>query len=195
MPPSPELSGELVFVTSNAGKAKEASFFLGRLVTARPGDIREIQSLSFEEVVRAKALDAAHGFRCPVIVDDSGLSLAAWNGYPGPFTRWALDTMGLDTFARMVDLLPDRKADAVAALALASPDDPPERVIVAVGRVPGRIAERPRGTNGFGWDALFVPEGEERTYAEMSADEKNAVSHRARAFEVLRALLQRDGAV
>ncbi len=181
--------GDIVFATSNPAKAREASHFLGRRVEARPLDVREIQSLSFETVVRAKALEASRVLGTAVLVDDSGLSLLAWHGYPGPFTRWAIDATGEDGFARLVDAVGDRRAEAVAALAVARPGDLENDVLVVVGRVSGRIAPAPRGTNGFGWDVIFIPEGEDRTYAEMDAGEKNADSHRARAFRALRALL------
>jgi non-canonical purine NTP pyrophosphatase (RdgB/HAM1 family) len=179
----------LVFVTSNMGKAREASHFLSRPVEARPLELLEIQSLSFEEVVRAKAVDAASRLGTPVLVDDSGLSFPAWNGFPGPFTRWVLEAAGLEGLARMAGLLPGRRAEAVAALAMARPGDGPEKVVVAEGRVSGTIAPSPRGSNGFGWDAVFVPDGGDRTWAEMTGDEKNATSHRGRAFEALKALL------
>ena len=179
----------LVFVTSNAGKAREASHFLSRPVEAHPLELLEIQSLSFEEVVRAKAVDAASRLHAAVLVDDSGLSFPAWNGFPGPFTRWALEAAGLEGLAQMAGLLPGRRAEAVAALAMARPGDGPEKVVFAEGRVSGTIAPSPRGSNGFGWDAVLVPDGESRTWAEMSAEEKNANSHRGRAFAALRVLL------
>ena len=181
--------GSLVFVTSNAGKAREASHFLGREVQARPLELLEIQSLSFAEVVRAKALDAANRLGTAVLVDDSGLSFPHWHGFPGPLTKATMEGAGIEGLARMADLLPCRRADAVAALAVARPGDGPEAVVVAEGRVAGTIAPAPRGSNGFGWDPIFVPDGSDRTWAEMSGEEKNALSHRSRAFAALRALL------
>jgi non-canonical purine NTP pyrophosphatase (RdgB/HAM1 family) len=179
----------LVFVTSNAGKAREASHFLGREVEARPLELLEIQSLSFVEVVRAKAVDAARRLGVPVLVDDSGLSFPAWNGFPGPLTKATLEGAGIEGLARMAGLVPGRRAEAVAALAIGRPGDGPEAVLVAEGRVPGTIAPRPRGSNGFGWDPIFVPDGSDRTWAEMTAEEKNLLSHRSRAFAALAALL------
>ena len=179
----------LVFVTSNSGKAREASHFLGRPVEACPLELAEVQSLSFEEVVRTKAVDAASRLGCPVLVDDSGLAFPAWNGFPGPFTRYALEATGLAGLAGMAGLLPGRRAEAVAVLALARPGDAPADVVVAEGRVPGSLLASPRGTNGFGWDPLFVPEGSDRSYAEMTDAEKNRLSHRAQAFAALRAIL------
>jgi XTP/dITP diphosphohydrolase len=176
----------LVFVTSNPGKAREASRFLGRLVEARPLELSEPQSLDFEEVARAKARAAADALGAAVLVEDSGLSVTAWRGFPGPLTKWLTQSVGEAGLARMLDPFPDRRAEAVSVLAIAHPGVP--EVVVAVGRVVGSIASTPRGSGGFGWDVIFVPEGERRTFAEMSAEEKDAVSHRARAFARLREL-------
>lgn len=182
----------IAFVTSNPGKAREASHFLGRPVHAVLLDLAEIQSLDFGEVARAKALAAASAVGGPVLVEDSGLEVAAWGGFPGPMTKWiTLGPLGEQGFARMLDGFADRSAAAVSALALAKPGDRPEDVVVAVGRRAGTIAKEPRGLNGFGWDVVFVPTGGLLTYAEMSAEEKNLDSHRARAFAALRDALSR----
>jgi XTP/dITP diphosphohydrolase len=92
----------------------------------------------------------------------------------------------------MLDGFIDRSAEAVSVLAVARPGQAAHDVVVAEGRVRGLIAPHPRGTNGFGWDVLFIPQGATRTWAEMSEEEKNRDSHRARAFNRLRALLQRE---
>ena len=183
---------EIAFVTSNPGKAREAEHFLGRPVSAVPSDLPEIQSLDFAEVARAKALAAAAALGRTVLVEDSGLEVAAWGGFPGPMTKWiTAGPLGQEGLARMLDPFPDRTATAVSALALARPGDRPDQVLVAVGRRDGSLAPSPRGTNGFGWDVLFVPEGSARTWAEMSPEEKNRDSHRSRAFAALRELLRR----
>lgn len=183
---------EIAFVTSNPGKAREAAHFLGRPVAAVPFDLPEIQSLDFAEVARAKALAAAAQLGRTVLVEDSGLEVAAWGGFPGPMTKWiTAGPLGQKGLARMLDAFPDRSATAVSALALAKPGDRPEEVLVAVGRKVGTLAASPRGTNGFGWDVLFVPQGATRTWAEMTAEEKNRDSHRARAFAALRETLSR----
>ena len=186
LPPDSLATLALVFVTGNAGKAREASALLGRPVEACGLDLREVQSLDFEEVARAKAVEACRRIGQAVLVEDSGLAVAAWRGFPGPLTRWAMEGAGVASFARMLDPFPDRGADAVSVLALARPGDGEGDVLVATGRVTGSIAETPRGSGGFGWDPIFVPAGETRTYAEMDAAQKNALSHRARAFEALR---------
>jgi XTP/dITP diphosphohydrolase len=177
---------DLVFLTSNPGKAREAAELLGRPVVARALELPEIQSLDFGEVVVAKALAGAGRLGRPVLVEDSGLALRAWKGYPGPLTKWAVGAVGEAGFARLVHAWGDPRAEAVSALGLAWPGASPGEVVVAVGRVPGELAAEPRGANGFGWDVVFVPEGDTRTFAEMTAAEKNARSHRARAFAELR---------
>ena len=186
----PDSLATLLFVTGNAGKAREASVLLGRPVEARELVLREVQSLDFEEVARAKAVEACRRIGEAVLVEDSGLALAAWGGYPGPLTRWAMEAAGPAGLARMLDPFPDRRADAVSVLAVARPGDGEGDVLVATGRLAGSIGMVPRGSGGFGWDVLFVPAGETRTFAEMTAAEKNAVSHRARAFQALRLLLE-----
>lgn len=180
----------LVFVTSNPGKAREASAFLGREVEARALDVPEVQSLDFREVARAKAIVAARALGAPVLVEDSGLAVAGWGGFPGPFTKWiTMGALGQEGLAKMLDGFSDRGAEAVSVLAVARPGQGEADVIVAEGRVRGAIALHPRGENGFGWDVLFIPEGETRTFAEMGEEEKALCSHRARAFEQLRLLL------
>ena len=181
----------LTFVTSNAGKAREAAAFLGREVALKEVEIPEIQSLDFAEVARAKAIVAAGALGVPVLVEDSGLAVDAWGGFPGPLTKWVTAGLaGCDAFAKMLDGFTDRSAEAVSVLAVARPGQRAHDVVVAEGRVRGSIALHPRGTNGFGWDVLFIPEGATRTWAEISEEEKNRDSHRARAFKTLRTLLQ-----
>ena len=96
----PSLDG-LVFLTSNAGKAREAAAFLGRPVAAQPLDLPEIQSLDFGAVVVAKALAAVERLGVPVLVEDSGLALPGWKGYPGPLTKFAVGAVGEAGFARL----------------------------------------------------------------------------------------------
>jgi non-canonical purine NTP pyrophosphatase (RdgB/HAM1 family) len=178
----------LVLATSNPDKAREASRLLGRPLATKDVDVHEIQSLSFEEVARDKALRAAEILGVPVLVEDSGLAMAAWGGFPGPLTKWlTMRSVGNDGLAQMLDPFGDRRATAVAVLAIARPGSPD--VLLARGDTNGTIAFAPRGRNGFGWDVIFVPEGETRTFAEMRDEEKDALSHRARAFARLKELL------
>jgi XTP/dITP diphosphohydrolase len=145
--------------------------------------------LTFAENAVLKASATATATHLPAIADDSGLAVDALNGMPGVFSaRWAGrhgdDAANLELLLRQVVDVPDprRGAAFVCAAALAMPSG---GTVVEEGRLTGRLAHEPRGTNGFGYDPVFIPEGQTRTTAEMSPAEKDAVSHRGRAFRAL----------
>ncbi len=177
---------ELVFVTSNLGKVREAEAVLGRPVQHRAVDLPEVQSLDLVEVVRSKARAAVARLDRPVLVEDTGLELVGLGGFPGPLVRWMLSTVGADGIARVAYAFDDQRA--VARCLLCATDGDTE--VFGEGVVHGRIAQVPRGTRGFGWDSVFEPDVPgERTYGEMSEAQKNSISHRRRAFEALRVSL------
>jgi XTP/dITP diphosphohydrolase len=127
----------------------------------------------------------------PALADDSGFCVAALNGAPGIFSaRWAgADKDFGKAIQRVLDEVGDnldRRAWFVCALCLAWPDG---QTATYQGRVDGTLVATPRGTQGFGYDPLFVPHGEQRTFAEMTPEEKERDSHRARAFAQLHAAL------
>lgn len=174
---------DAVFVTSNLGKLREAEAVLGCSLRHRALDLDEIQSLDLAAVVRAKAAAAYERLGCPVLVEDTSLELAALGGFPGPLIRWLLASVGPDGICRVAGCCDDRGA-TVRCLACLF-DGSGE--VLGEGVVDGRIAHAPRGRGGFGWDATFVPAGGDgRTYAELEPAEKNAISHRRKAFEALR---------
>ncbi|NOZ94844.1 MAG: non-canonical purine NTP pyrophosphatase [Acidobacteria bacterium] len=178
--------GELVFVTSNLDKLREAEEVLGVSLDHHALDLDEIQSLDLESVVRHKARSAWERLRRPVLVEDTSLELAGAAGFPGPLVRWLLVSVGPSGIARVAHAFADPRA-TVRCMACAC--DGGEEIL-GLGVVRGRIAEAPRGRKGFGWDSVFEPEGARgRTYAEMSRAEKNAISHRRRALESLKSAL------
>jgi XTP/dITP diphosphohydrolase len=138
-------------------------------------------------LLKAHAVAAATGL--PAVADDSGLCVAVLGGSPGVFSaRWSGrhgdDRANLELLlAQISDVPDDRRAGwFVCAAALALPDG---RENVAEGRLNGTVARAPRGTNGFGYDPVFVPEGDTRTTAELADAEKDAISHRGRALRAL----------
>ncbi|MGD1170657.1 RdgB/HAM1 family non-canonical purine NTP pyrophosphatase [Mycobacterium seoulense] len=143
---------------------------------------------TFEDNALAKARDAFAATGLAAVADDSGLEVAALNGMPGVLSaRWSGDH-GDDAantallLAQMRDVPDERRGAAfVSACALAGPAGE----VVVRGEWPGRIAREPRGDGGFGYDPVFVPDGSERTAAELSPEEKDAVSHRGRALRLL----------
>ncbi len=181
---------ELVFVTSNLGKLREAEAVLGLALEHHALDIDEIQSLDLGEVVRHKAAEAHRRLGRPVLVEDTSLELAGLAGFPGPLVRWVLATVGAAGISRLARSFGDLRA---TARCIACATDGVDEVL-GEGEVHGTIAEKARGRRGFGWDVVFVPlSGDGRTFAEMSEAEKNAISHRRQAFDALRAVLAADG--
>jgi non-canonical purine NTP pyrophosphatase (RdgB/HAM1 family) len=178
---------DLVFVTSNVGKRREAEAVLGRTLDHRGLDLPEVQTLDLAEVVRGKARMAYEHLGLPVLVEDTALELAGLGGFPGPLIRWLLASVGPEGICRIASCFGDSGA---TARCLVCATDGAEEVF-GEGVVEGMIAPEPRGGGGFGWDSAFVPvDGGDRTYGEMSEEEKNRISHRCKAFIALREALE-----
>lgn len=171
-----------VFVTSNPHKWQEAQRILGYAIERVPLELEEIQAESVSEVALAKAQVAFARLGRPVIVEDAGVELSGFGGFPGPFIKHWEKLGGLHSICRAVDGVGDRRARAVCALGICSEAGSE----VVEGAVDGLLSLQPRGQAGFGWDAIFVPSGEGRTFGEMSPAEKDARSHRRKAWELLR---------
>ncbi len=145
--------------------------------------------LTFAENALLKAIEGVKYTGLPSIADDSGLAVEVLGGMPGIFSaRWSGkhgdDEANLDLVLAQIADLPDtaRSAAFVCAAALALPDG---RTFVSEGLMPGRLIRERRGTNGFGYDPIFVPDGYTQTSAELSPAEKDAISHRGQAFRSL----------
>jgi len=132
-----------------------------------------------------KVTEAWREFQCPVLVEDSGLLFTAWNGLPGALVKWFEKSVGCAGMLKMLEPFENRRAEAVCLTALYDGTT----MVIGEGRVSGTIAREIRGSHGFGWDVIFIPDDETRTYAEMSPEEKNARSHRRQAFESLKSQL------
>ncbi len=170
----------VVFVTSRAEKAQEAKR-LGFDIERLDLDLPEPQGLDPSDIVAAKARAAYERLERPVLVEDSGLAIRAWGGFPGALVKWLEKSAGVPALPRMLDPFSDRSATAICAIAYCDGGD----VVAARGEAHGSIAEAPRGEFGFGWDSIFVPDGGKRTFAEMAPEEKDRVSHRRRAWDAL----------
>jgi XTP/dITP diphosphohydrolase len=180
----------IVFATSSVDKLGEARAILGPLglqVDWRRGGLPEIQADTLKEVVAAK-LASVPRTRPPVLVEDSGLFVAALDGFPGVYSRYALDTIGLEGVLRLL-----RGRARKARFATVAGIRWRGRSWFSEGSVAGTIASAPRGHGGFGYDPIFIPAGERRTFAELGAKGKNAYSHRGRALRaVVKPLLAAD---
>jgi len=199
---SRQLTGRVVIATHNPGKLTEMRDLLAPygIETISAGELNlpepDETGTTFAENARIKARAAMPAAGLPAFADDSGLAVAALGGEPGIYSaRWA----GPDKdFARAMQniegklnllMTTDRRAQFVAALCLAWPDGHLEEFEA---RVEGTLVWPPRGTAGFGYDPMFLPEGQHRTFGEMTAEEKHGLpprgkglSHRARAFTKL----------
>ncbi len=192
---------KLVIASHNPGKVREIGELLAphrvTVVSAAELDLPEPEETgeTFADNARLKALAAAEGAGLPALADDSGLCVVALDGAPGIYSaRWAGPTKdfgrAMERVRVALDDTPDREAYFVCVLALAWPDG---HVETFEGRVYGRLVFPPRGDNGFGYDPIFEPVGETRTFGEMDAAEKHAMSHRAQAFDLLLAACFRSG--
>ncbi|MBL26743.1 MAG: non-canonical purine NTP pyrophosphatase, RdgB/HAM1 family [Rhodospirillaceae bacterium] len=185
--------GPLVVATHNQGKAKEIAALLApfRLEVKAAGDLGlpepEETGATFIDNAVIKARAAAEKSGLPALADDSGLAVHGLDGSPGIYSaRWA--GPGKDfavAMARVETELgdnPDRGAHFVCALALAWPDG---HVETFQGEVHGRLVFPGRGTQGFGYDPIFTPDGYDQTFGEMDPEAKDRISHRAAAFRQL----------
>jgi non-canonical purine NTP pyrophosphatase (RdgB/HAM1 family) len=179
---------DFVFVTGNQHKLREVEGILGMKIESIDLDIPEIQSLDLQEIVEAKA-EAAYKFvQKTVIVEDVALEIEAWKNLPGPLIKWFIQTVGAAGILRMLATEDKRAATARDAIDLYDGQEHH----VFVGEASGQITLSPRGETGFGFDPIFQPDGAEQTYAEMGEEQKNQISHRARAFQKLREWLNQD---
>jgi XTP/dITP diphosphohydrolase len=180
---------QLRFVTGNPHKAQELRAILRADITQLPLRLTEIQCLEVDQVVRTKAEQAYAHVDMPVLVEDTSLTFEVWNGLPGALIRWFMDTVGSHGMCQMLAGATDRRAIAICMFDLF---DGHEHHLFS-GMVRGTVADEPRGHSGFGWDDIFIPEGYTRTFAEMTADEKNSISMRRIALEQLRGFLDSRG--
>lgn len=173
------MNKKITLITSNKNKVKEIEEITGLKLDSADLKIREIQSLDVEEVARAKALAAYKIIKKPLIVDDTGLYIEAMGGLPGAFITWFLKCSGTAGIIKYMKGEKNRRAYVKTCIAYA--DENGARIFT--GEIEGKIPEKVSGKRGFGWDAIFIPDGYNKTYSEMSSDEKNLISMRKEALE------------
>lgn len=182
---------EIIFASHNSGKIKEITEILTpfgiKVISAADVNLPDVEETgaTFEENAALKALTIAKIMQKPCLADDSGLCVTALNGRPGVYSaRYAPNR----DFDKAMDMLlteirqsgnPDRSAYFACVIALGFPDGNYRHF---EGRVDGYIAENKQGQGGFGFDPVFVPQGYEKTFAELGAEVKNKISHRGRAM-------------
>ncbi|MBW4654655.1 MAG: non-canonical purine NTP pyrophosphatase [Kaiparowitsia implicata GSE-PSE-MK54-09C] len=171
---------DFLFVTHSRHKLAEAERYMGRKLKHFGLDLPELQSVDVEEVAVHKVKHANHVLKRPVLVDDTGLYIDAWNGMPGALVKWFMQRVHDQGICDMMRQFEVRSARAKTVLATCD-----ETLInVYIGVVEGSIASEPRG-DGYSWETIFIPYGHTKTLAEMTDDEKDPVSVRRLAFEAL----------
>lgn len=181
----------VTFVTGNANKLREAQQILAAAgvpwrLEARAVDVPEVQGTT-QQVARAKCAAAARAVGGACLTEDTALCYRALGGLPGPYIKDFLSRLGVDGLARLVAGFDDKRAFALCTFAFcAGPDAEP---VLFEGTCDGAIVP-PRGETAFGWDPVIEIDGTGKTFAEMSKDEKNSLSHRARALAKVVAFLR-----
>ncbi|NHJ86460.1 MAG: non-canonical purine NTP pyrophosphatase [Asgard group archaeon] len=166
------IKNTLTFVTNNKEKIADIRYMLGRdynIEIISDLDLIEIQSLSVEEVITYKAKQAFDLLKKPVIVSDSGLEIPALKNFPGALVKFVNETIGQKGIVKLLENIDNRKAYVIAAIAFC---DNPDNVVVFAEKTEGTIAYELKG-DGWFFDRIFIPKGENRTWAEIGREEKN----------------------
>jgi XTP/dITP diphosphohydrolase len=177
----PKGGEKLILVSSNPNKGIEAERILGAPVLRVSLTLPEIQAATVEEITRYKLETAKTKGYKRLIVEDVSLGFDELNNFPGPYVRWLLEAAGGTGLAAIAYALNNRAAKAQCCVGYWDG----RQVRLFLGETKGEILIQPRGERVFGWDAWFQPEGSKKTFAEMTPQEKDAVSHRGRAYRKL----------
>ena len=171
------------FVTTNFNKFREACRILSeyKISTAQLKiSALEIQDDSIEKIAKYSSLDAVQKCKLPIFVEDSGLFIDDLNGFPGPYSKYVYNKIGLAGVLKLMSRSSNRSAYFMTVVAFCKPNAKPT---LFTGKVKGTISLEIRGTSGFGYDPIFLPiKNVTKTFGEMSMIQKNRYSHRAKAL-------------
>jgi non-canonical purine NTP pyrophosphatase (RdgB/HAM1 family) len=176
----------VTFITGNLAKVKWLQWHLDMPIEHKKINVPEIQSLDLREVVEFKAKEAYKLVNHPVLVEDTSLVFSALGKLPGPLIKWFLEELGNEGLCRLLDSFPDRSA--IARVMYGFYDG--EQLHTFSAEKKGIIAAHPKGANGHGWDAAFIPDGSTRTWGEMEEHEQHDTSLRGLAIPKLKLFLK-----
>lgn len=171
----------ITFITGNPGKLAEVKRYIGMEIEHLSLDLSEIQSLSSKEIVEQKARQAYGHIGKPVLVEDVSFVIHSLGGLPGPLIRWFEKALGMEGICRLVD----GKDRSCTASVLYGYFDGRE-IVFAGGEMKGSVSDVPRGENSFGWGPIFVVDGMDRTYSELTDEEQAEIAMRKKALFLLR---------
>ncbi len=175
----------LYFATGNNEKVREAQAILGIPIEIVNIEIDEVQSMDLEYVARKKVEAVFAILQKPVIVDDVGLFIDAWSGFPGPFVKYFFKTLGNEGILRILEN--EKNRDVTVKNAIGYHDGVTAHVFIGQRR--GKISHLQKGNDGWGFDPIIIPEGEEQTIAELGFEHKNKNSHRSKSLQMLKEFL------
>ena len=176
----------LTFITGNHNKLREAREILqGYEIVDRKIDLPELQEMDQESIVEEKIREALRHLNRPLFIEDTGLYFDALNGLPGPFIKWFEQQLSFEQIYKLVEPFNNYNARVVCYIGYGAPGEEPK---IFKGVVEGTIVP-PAGRTNFGFDVIFIPEGYQKRYSEMTPEEKNAMSHRKLAFEAFKEFL------
>ncbi len=177
---------KIYFATSNPHKFDEARKIFSDMnleVWRLEIECREIQSENLEDIAIFSAEEMARKHILTLFTEDAGLFIDSLKGFPGPYSSYVYETIGRRGVLKLMKGVSNRRAKFVSAVAYS---DRGIRTMLFMGEVVGWISEEEKGRSGFAFDSIFIPdEGDGRTFAEMSAQEKNRISHRGRSLQKL----------
>jgi non-canonical purine NTP pyrophosphatase (RdgB/HAM1 family) len=176
---------DITFITGNPHKAEFLGKWLGLPIVHHKLDLDELQSLDLHTVVEHKVRQAYDILKTPVLVEDASLRFTAMGRLPGTYIKWFIEELGYDGLRRLADGLDSR--EAVGDICYALYDG--KEIHYFDGQMRGSISTEPRGTGGFGFDPIFINEGDTRTRGELPEDEYAATSYRHKAIVKLREFL------
>jgi non-canonical purine NTP pyrophosphatase (RdgB/HAM1 family) len=173
----------LVFITGNLNKVHWTQRYIHIPLTHKKLDLTEIQSLDMKEVAEHKVREAYKHLQKPVMVEDTSLTFHAWGKLPGTYIKWFLQEIGNEGLCNL--LSKDRSATATVIYAIYDG----KKTYFCEASKRGTIADKPKGTSGFGWNNIFIPEGKIKTHGEMTDEEIDEISVRKMALEKLKEIL------
>ncbi len=176
---------KIFFATGNKEKAREAQAILGVEVEIADIEVDEVQSMDLEYVARRKAEEAFRKIKKPVLVDDVGFYISAWNGFPGPLIKFLDKARGNQGILQMMEGEKNRSVKIQSAIGYHDGSN----VHVFIGEINAHIGFEEKGIDGWGFDPIVIREGETKTIAELGFDHKNKVSHRAKSLQMLKEFL------
>jgi XTP/dITP diphosphohydrolase len=177
----------IYFITGNKGKLEEAKQKFSTIdinIVQKDLGYPEIQAKNLEDVARFGVEHIQKQFDQPFILEDAGLFIDALGGFPGVYSSYVFYTIGLKGILKLLENMNETKRGALFRSVFAY-SELGQKPKLFIGECQGKLSFEEKGTNGFGYDPIFIPDGEKRTFAEMKTEGKNSYSHRGKSLDKL----------